>query len=151
MSADERRGAVYAVLDALVGTLQLAVFAALALAPLVGGVVVGVGPPTYTATVVDVSADPGTGGLAYADLSAGSRAVVDDLLAAEGDRLQRQAADPPAVLEPGERTVAFEDYAVRIEVTRSEPLRPVALLLGLVGSTLTTLAGALVVERDLLR
>jgi hypothetical protein len=147
MSADEGPGAGDAALDAVLGTLQVAVFAALALGPLVAGAVVGLGPPTHTATVVDVNAAPTGDGVAYADLSADSRAVVDDLLAADGDRLRVQTAAPPAVLEPGARTVAFESYAVRVEVTRSTPLRPVALLLGLAASTLTTLAGAVVVER----
>lgn len=142
--------AARSALDALLGTLQLAAFALLALGPLVAGAVVGVGPPTYTAEVVDVSADPPEDAVAYADLSGESRAVVDDLLAADGDRLERRTADPPSVLDPGERVVAFEDYAVRVSVTRSTPLRPVALLLGLVGSSLTTALGAAVAERNLL-
>ncbi len=140
--------------DALLGTLQLAVFALLVLGPLAAGVAVGVGPPTYTAEVVDVAdrdaADPSPDDtVAYASLDPASRAVVDDLLATEGDRLSRQTADPPAVLDPGERTVTLGTYAVRVAVTRSTPLRPVALAAGLLGSTLTTLAGAIVVERDL--
>lgn len=135
-------------LEAIVGTLQLAVFA---LTPLVAGAVVGIGPPTYTAEVTDVSPDPGASGnaLDYADLAADSQAVVDDLLAADGDRIQVRTADPPAVLNPGEQTVALDGYAVRIAVSRSTPLRPVALLAGLLGSSLTTALGAAVVERPL--
>jgi len=141
-----------AAADALAGTLQLAVFAALALAPLAAAVVVGVGPPTYTATVTDVTdgtADADGDVVAYDALEADSRAVVDDLLAAEGDRLQRTTADPPAVLEPGERVVQREGYAVRVDVERSTPRRPPVLLLGLLGSTLTTLLGAAIAERTL--
>lgn len=145
-----RTSAGRAALDALLGTLQLAIFAALALAPLVAGALVGVGPPVYTAEVVDVTTDPPADALVYADLSAESRAVVDDLLAADGDRVSRQTDDPPAVLDPGERVVRRDGFAVRIAVERSTPLRPVALFAGLLGSTLTLLVGAAVAERDLL-
>ncbi|PSQ38119.1 hypothetical protein BRD10_04370 [Halobacteriales archaeon SW_12_71_31] len=144
-----------AALDAVLGTLQLALFAVLVLGPLAAGFVVGVGPPTYTAEVVEVvpgeaeTTDVET--LAYADLDADSRAAVDDLLGAGNDRLQRQTDAPPAVLDPGERVVQRDGYAVRVTVERSTPLRPPAVLAGLLGSSLTLLLGAAVVERDLLR
>ncbi len=141
--------ALRAAAGAVVGTLQLALFAALALAPLAAAFVVGVGPPTHSATVVDVVPGDAADAVDYDTLDAESRAVVDDLLASERDRVQRTTADPPAVLEPGERVVQREGYAVRIEVERSTPRRPPVLFAGLLGSTLTTLLGAAVVERDL--
>ncbi|PSQ59303.1 hypothetical protein BRD18_03820 [Halobacteriales archaeon SW_7_71_33] len=146
-----------AAVDAVLGTLQTAAFAVLVLGPLAAGFVVGVGPPTYTAEVVEVV--PGEVEVettdmevvAYADLAAESRAAVDDLLGAEDDRLQRRTDAPPAVLDPGERVVQRDGYAVRIAVERSTPLRPPAVLAGLLGSSLTLLLGAAAVERDLLR
>ena len=143
-----------AALDAVLGTLQTAAFAVLVLGPLAAGFVVGVGPPTYTAEVVEVV--PGeveatdTEVVAYGSLAADSRAVVDDLLGAEDDRLQRRTDAPPAVLDPGERVVQRDGYAVRVAVERSTPLRPPAVLAGLLGSSLTLLLGAAAVERDLL-
>ncbi len=134
--------------DAVVGTLQLALFAALALAPLVGAFVVDVGPPTYTATVADVVPGDAADGVDNDALGTASRAVVDDLLASEGDRLRRTTADPPAVLDPGDRVVQRGGYAVRIEVERSTPRRTPVLLAGLLGSTLTTLLGAAVADRQ---
>jgi|APHM01.1.fsa_nt_gi hypothetical protein len=138
-----------AVADAVVGTLQLAVFAALALAPLAAAFVAGVGPPTHTATVADIVPGNATGEtVGYDTLDAESQAVVDDLLSSERDRVERTTGDPPPVLEPGERVVQREGYAVRVAVERSTPRRPPVLLAGLLGSTFTTLLGAVVVERD---
>ena len=145
-----------AALDAVLGTLQTAAFAVLVLGPLAAGFVVDVGPPTYTAEVVEVV--PGeveaettdVEVFVYEDLAAGSQAAIDDLLGAEDDRLQRRTDAPPAVLDPGERVVQRDGYAVRVAVERSTPLRPPAVLAGLLGSSLTLLLGAAAVERDLL-
>ena len=143
-----------AAADAVLGTLQTAVFAVLVLGPLAAGFVVGLGPPTYTAEVVEVV--PGeveadatdVAVVAYDALAADSQAAVDDLLGTEDDRLERQTGDPPAVLDSGERVVQRDGYAARIAVERSTPLRLPVVLAGLLGSSLTLVLGAAVVERD---
>jgi hypothetical protein len=128
-------------------TLQMAVFALLALSPLVAGFVAPLGPPQHAATVADVApADAAPeGAVDVADLEADSRAAFEALVESDGDRIVRRSGDPPALLS-GETVVVDGDHAFRIETTESgPPLRPLAVLGGLLGSVVgTVLAGALV-------
>lgn len=140
MSADERAGPAVQLLGSVANTLGLALFALLALGPLVAGFAVPLGPPQHTAHLAGVSPADGNG-VAYESLSPASQAAFDDLLASPDDRIARQTAAPPALLR-GETVVVRGEYAYRVVASRSgPPLRPVAVLAGLVGSVLGTLLG----------
>lgn len=131
-------------------TLQVAVFALLALSPLVAGFVAPVGPPQHTASVADVApADAAPeGAVAVADLDADSQAAFEALLDDDGDRIVRQSGDPPALLS-GETVVVDGDHAFRVETTESgPPLRPVAILVGLLASAVGTVLGGALVSKS---
>jgi hypothetical protein len=131
-------------------TVQLGLFLALAVGPLVAGFLAPLGAPQHAAEVVDVSAaaDAPEGAVAYGNLSADSRAAFDALLDAPDDRVVRRTDAPPALLEPGEHTVVRGDLAVRVTATESQPLRPVAILGGVLGGVAGTILGGAVLSRD---
>jgi hypothetical protein len=133
-------------------TVQLAVFALLALSPLVAGFVAPLGPPVHAASVADVSpADAAPdGAVDVSELDENSRTLFESILAEDGDRIRERTDDPPGLLQ-GETVVVDGDYAFRVEATeKGHPRRPLAILAGLLGSVVgTVLAGAMVSKSPL--
>ncbi len=131
-------------------TLQAAAIVALALGPLLAGFLAPLGPPQHTLAIDGVGpADDAGDALAYDNLSAESRDLFDAAFESSNDAAELRTGDPPAILASDGAVIVRDGVAYRVSTASDQPLRFPAILAGLLGSTLTTLLGAAIAERNL--
>lgn len=139
-------------LKGIVRSVQLAGFFVLVLAPLVGGFLVPLGPPTYHIEIAAVNpAGAGTADDArqYDALPADSRAVFDRVLADRDNALNVRTSSPPWILSGESTTVLRDGLAFRFVVeNRGPPLRFPAIVAGTILSSLAAIAGYFLTEWD---